>query len=35
MMAMNDAMTYPADKYDTKKKALFRATLDLEEAGLI
>jgi AAA domain len=27
--------TYPADKLDTKKKALLRATLDLEEAGHI
>jgi hypothetical protein len=27
--------TYPADKQATKKKALFRATLDLEEAKLI
>jgi AAA domain len=27
--------TYPAEKHDTKKKALFRATLDLEGAGLI
>ena len=27
--------TYPAEKQDTKKKALLRATLDLEEAKLI
>jgi hypothetical protein len=27
--------TYPADKQDTKKKALLRATLDLEEQKLI
>jgi hypothetical protein len=27
--------TYPGDKRDTKKKALLRATLDLEEAGFI
>ena len=27
--------TYPADKQDTKKKALLRATLDLEQEGLI
>jgi hypothetical protein len=27
--------TYPAEKQDTKKKALLRATLDLEQAGLI
>jgi AAA domain len=27
--------TYPADKQDTKKKALLRATLDLEKEGLI
>lgn len=27
--------TYPAEKQDTKKKALLRVTLDLEEAGLI
>jgi hypothetical protein len=26
---------YPADKHDTKKKALFRASLDLTSAGLI
>jgi hypothetical protein len=26
---------YPADKHDTKKKALFRASLDLTTAGLI
>jgi hypothetical protein len=27
--------TYPADKQAAKKKALFRATLDLEQQGLI
>jgi hypothetical protein len=27
--------TYPAERQDTKKKALLRATLDLEQAGLI